>query len=300
MKINNMKLNSEEKFIWDTCSNNKLPPHQDKKMVWNQLIQRMRMYDNENKTTNTVIKNFIKKIRYWPKLKPAYLHAIGVVIIVFFVISLFNNIYLTDTIRTKATERKVLDLADGSVITLHSGSEIIYNKGYNETHRKIYLTGEAYFKVQKKDLPFIIQTEHGQITVLGTIFNVRSRSDGFEIGVTEGTVNISNHICAINLGRGQLVQTTSDFSETDVQNIYYNNYPDWLDYKIYCNKTELLEVCSEIQRIFDVKFIFSQPDFENIPLTGIINSSNLVDVLKTLSMLTNHDFKLSGDTVMVI
>ena len=68
----------------------------------------------------------------------------------------------------------------------------------------------------------------------------------------------------------------------------------------FANKTELLEVCSEIQRIFDVKFIFSQPDFENIPLTGIINSSNLVDVLKTLSILTEHDFKLSGDTVMVI
>ena len=295
-----MKLNSKERFSWNKYSNTKVSPHLDKKTAWNQLLQRIRMYDNEKRTTNTVIKNFIKKIKYWPKLKPTYLHAIGVVLIAFSIISLFNNIYLTNTIRTKATERKILNLADGSVITLHSGSEILYNKGFNETHRKIYLTGEAYFKVQKKDLPFIIQTEHAQITVLGTIFNVRSRSDGFEIGVTEGTVNISNHICAISLRQGQLVQTTSDFNKADVQNIYYNNYPDWLDYKIYCNKTELLEVCSEIQRIFDVRFIFSQPDFENIPLTGIINSSNLVDVLKTLSILTGHDFKLSGDSVTII
>ena len=56
MKINNMKLNSEEKFIWDTCSNNKLPPQQDKKMVWNQLIQRMRMYDNQKETAGTLKK----------------------------------------------------------------------------------------------------------------------------------------------------------------------------------------------------------------------------------------------------
>ena len=295
-----MKLKSKEKFSWNKYSNTKVSPHLNKKMAWNQMIQRISMDDNEKKTTNTVIKNFIKKIKYWLKLKPTYLHAIGVVLIAFSIISLFNNIYLTNTIRTKAAERKILDLADGSIITLHSGSEVNYDKGYNETHRKIYLTGEAYFKVQKRDLPFIVQTEHAQITVLGTIFNVRSRSNSFEIGVTEGTVNISNHICTISLSQGQLVQSAADFNKTDIQNIYYNNYPGWLDYKIYCNKTELLEVCSEIERIFDVRFIFSQPDFENIPLTGIINSSNLMDVLKTLSILTNHDFKLMGDTVTII
>ena len=73
-----------------------------------------------------------------------------------------------------------------------------------------------------------------------------------------------------------------------------------VDYKIYCNKTNLLDVCSEIERIFNVTFIFSQPLLEKTLLTGLINSSDLQTVLKTLSILTVHNFKLVGDTVTII
>ena len=33
-----------------------MPHHQDKNMVWNQLIQRIRMYDNQKETAGTLKK----------------------------------------------------------------------------------------------------------------------------------------------------------------------------------------------------------------------------------------------------
>ena len=295
-----MKLNSKEKLIWGICSNTTFSSIPNKKKVWDRLIQQIHIHDQKLKSNQTPQKQIINKIKYRLISKPSYIYVIGTFLVTFFLISSFYKTYSTNIITTETSERKVLKLSDGTIITLHSGSEIIYNKNYNNTNRKIFLSGEAFFNVAKGNFPLIINTEHGQITVLGTVFNVRSRNDGFEIGVNEGIINISNANCTIQLTQGQLIQTTSSFKKTDIQNINYKNYPDWIDYKIYCNKTNLLDVCSEIERIFNVTFIFSQPLLEKTLLTGLINSSDLQTVLKTLSILTVHNFKLVGDTVTII
>ena len=177
--------------------------------------------------------------------------------------------------------------------------KIIYNKDYNKTHRIISLNGEAYFKIAHSSFPLIINTRHGQVTVLGTMFNLCSRNGIFEIGVTEGAVNFSNKNNTIQLTKGQLIKTDSNFVRLNIQNIDYTNYPDWMENKIYCDKTKLFEICSEIERIFNVQFIFSKPYIKKTTVTGLIHSSNLQTVLKTLSLLTKHDFKLVGDTVKV-
>ena len=295
-----MKLNSKEKLIWEACKKTNSPLAPDKKNAWSQLLQRMKKHEEEKKATQILQVGSFEKIKYSLKLKPTHIYTLYTVIITFFLISTLYQTSSTNIVRTKTAEREVINLIDGSTITVHSGSEITYDNNYNKTHRKIFLTGEAYFNVREGDLPLIIETEHAQITVLGTIFNVRSRNDGFEIGVNEGKVNISNEICTIELSQGQFIETASKFNKTDIQDISYSNYPDWIDYRIFCNKTKLLEVCSEIERIFDIKFIFPQPDLKNILLTGMINSSDLQIVLKTLSILTDHDFKLLGDTVTII
>ena len=294
-----MKLNSKEKLIWEACKKTNFPSTPDKKNAWNQLVQRMKKHEEEKKVTH-ILQGFFEKIKYSLKLKPTHIYALSTVIITFFLISTLYQTNSTNIVRTKTTEREVIKLIDGSIITVHSDSEITYDDNYNKTHRKIFLTGEAYFNVREGVFPLIIETKHAQITVLGTIFNVRSRNDGFEIGVNEGKVNISNEICTIELSQGQFIETASKFNKTDIQDISYSNYPDWIDYRIFCNKTRLLEVCSEIERIFDIKFIFQQPDLKNIIVTGMINSSDLQIVLKTLSILTDHDFKLLGDTVTII
>ena len=294
-----MKLNSKEKLLWEVSKKTNFPSTPEKRNAWNQLVQRMKKHEGEKKVTH-ILQGFSEKIKYSLKLKPTHIYALFTVIITFFLISTLYQTSSTNIVRTKTTEREVINLIDGSIITVHSDSEITYDDNYNKTHRKIFLTGEAYFNVREGDFPLIVETKHAQITVLGTIFNVRSRNDGFEIGVNEGKVNISNEICIVELSQGQFIETASKFNKTDIQDISYSNYPDWLDYRIFCNKTRLLEVCSEIERIFDIKFIFQQPDLKNIIVTGMINSSDLQIVMKTLSILTDHDFKLLGDTVTII
>ena len=88
---------------------------------------------------------------------------------------------------------------DGTKVHLNAGTTLSYSKNFNSTSREVTLNGEAYFEVEKGSSPFIISTDLAKVTVLGTKFNVRSREDGFEIGVNEGKVKIENKTKSIDL-----------------------------------------------------------------------------------------------------
>ncbi|MFQ5570690.1 MAG: FecR family protein [Rhodothermales bacterium] len=68
-------------------------------------------------------------------------------------------------------------LPDGSVVELNSGSTISFASNFGEKTRRVKLKGEAFFRVTRGSLPFVVQTFNGTTTVLGTRFNVRAWTD---------------------------------------------------------------------------------------------------------------------------
>lgn len=97
--------------------------------------------------------------------------------------------------KTGSGSRSRLALPDGSEIWVNANSTIYYDKGFGKTNRNIKLNGEAYFRVAKlKALPFCIETNKINITVTGTVFNVRSydKESKAETSVFEGSVRVSN------------------------------------------------------------------------------------------------------------
>ena len=206
----------------------------------------------------------------------------------------------TTTVVVDRAEIKTLTLEDGSIIKLNSDSKIYYRDGFGSDHRKIVLEGEAYFDILKGDIPFIVDTQHGKITVLGTIFNVHTRNNGFEVGVSQGNVKVSNATLDLQLREGQLINVSSNFSSGDISEIYYEDYPDWINQKFYCDHTSLSDLCAEIERTFNIKIKFSKPSLQEITVSGVIDASDLEAVLHTVSLLTQHEFKLEGDTCTII
>ncbi len=73
-------------------------------------------------------------------------------------------------------QQERVDLPDGSIIWLNAGSALEYGVPFETTGRMVKLYGEGYFSVTKKDAahPFIVETEHLAVRVLGTEFNISS------------------------------------------------------------------------------------------------------------------------------
>lgn len=90
-------------------------------------------------------------------------------------------------------EQKVIKLADGSVVTLNSGSVLQVRSDFTKSSREVSLSGEAYFQVHKDHTrPFIVGTGVIKTRVLGTAFNVQAyKNEGnLTVTVTEGKVRV--------------------------------------------------------------------------------------------------------------
>ena len=293
------KLDDIQKLIWERSAQVELPSPPDKEAVWMRLSQHMDISDMDIDMNQDQQRIAPPAQRFLSKFKPRITYAVALGLALIFVLPIAYDSLTTETLVTQTTDFRTLQLPDGSTITLNAGSQIKYKKDFNTDHRSLTMTGEAYFDVQNGNTPFVIHTNQGQVTVLGTSFNVRSREDGFEVGVNEGIVKVSNDSKSVILHKGQMIEIDSNFDERNLQNISYTNYPDWMHEKLVCEQTPLSEVCDEIERTFGISFEFANPSFSDITVTGVIDAKDLNTVLSTISLLTQHEFKFDGDTCTI-
>ena len=298
IKSNMKKLENKEKIIWDASAQVRLPDPPDKKEVWIRLAQQIDIPDLKSSINRATFSS--KANTFLKRFKPRINYGIGLALTLFFTIPIIYELFTTQSFETKISENQIINLSDGSTITLNSESLIKYDKNFNIKNRIITLEGEAYFDVKKSTIPFIVETDYGRVNVLGTSFNVRARDDGFEVGVNNGFVEVSDQSSTVQLKKGQFLKALSDYNSKDISDITYHNYPGWLNQKLYCEQTPLSKVCNEIERTFNIKIVFSDPSLKDLTVTGIIDAQDLKTVLSTISLLTQHQFKLDGGTYTII
>lgn len=80
-------------------------------------------------------------------------------------------------------------LPDGSRFTLNAGSKIDFLAEGWGSQRTLSLEGEAYFEV-KEGSKFSVNTSLGQVSVLGTQFNVRERGQTLKVSCQSGKVSV--------------------------------------------------------------------------------------------------------------
>lgn len=83
-------------------------------------------------------------------------------------------------------------LSDGTRLVV--GPSTMIDVQFDEGKRRVsLLSGEAYFDVAKdSSRPFFVETEDTSVKVVGTRFDVKTRSQGASIGVVEGVVHVFN------------------------------------------------------------------------------------------------------------
>lgn len=92
---------------------------------------------------------------------------------------------------TQLGERATATLADGTMVTLDSGTALEVR--LERTSRRVQLRrGQALFEVAKdKHRPFVVQAGRSAITALGTVFNVKVASTNLHVVLVEGRVAVN-------------------------------------------------------------------------------------------------------------
>ena len=100
-----------------------------------------------------------------------------------------------DTLATGPSEQRVVDLTDGSQVTLNANSRVVVQ--FDEAARKITLKrGEALFDVAKdRSRPFVVIAGDRKVIAVGTSFEVRREEPAgstFAVTLMEGRVAIES------------------------------------------------------------------------------------------------------------
>ena len=289
-------LDKHQKVIWEYSSKIELPPtpnvHESWRRLYNNLNQQVNQPSQSDVFSNFF--SFMKSIFYFNK-QYSYRSLTSISLALSLIVYFSVQTYYGFNFITHDTPHSLIKLPDGSSSTLNALSSIKYKRSFDK-HRELTLSGEAFFDVKKSDIPFIITTKSGKVKVLGTSFNVRSRDDGFEVGVNEGIVEVSNGKNTFLIKKDEMIKINSSDPNKN-QNIVkaYKNYPDWINNMLFFENTPIAEACREIERTFDITINFSKSEINNIKITGIIETTDIYSVLSSLSLLTKHNYKLEGE-----
>lgn len=126
-----------------------------------------------------------------------------------------------------------VELPDGTDVWLRPGSRLEYDDSFNVVDRKVRLTGEAYFDVEKNpSVPFYVLMPDFRVRVLGTEFDVKlSPSGESEVVLARGSVSLQdaagNNLFRIKPGQKAVwepVEQVFDVSETMIGDILLVKY----------------------------------------------------------------------------
>nr|WP_321225118.1 FecR family protein [uncultured Psychroserpens sp.] len=192
----------------------------------------------------------------------------------------FYTTTLDTTSNTLASQHKSLALPDASQVELNAMSSLTFNKSNWDDSRKISLEGEAFFKVAKGK-QFDVETSMGTVTVLGTQFNVKQRTNFFEVICYEGKVGVNSEEKNITLLPGDtFLIIDGKYIATEKENL---KHPSWLDHKSTFKSIPYREVIAEFERQYDVNIELKNIDGTQ-NFTGSFIHNDIEFALKSITL----------------
>ncbi len=264
-------------------------PTKDK--IWSKIHQNMNTNNNKSETHNIGTKTTEPKI-HWLRI------AIGVaasLLIFMFVAGIWSDKDIINT--TSYAETNTVVLPDNSIVELNVDTKLKYNSVAWEKERTLYLSGEAFFKVQKGE-KFSVHTDKAIIEVLGTSFNIYDRNNVLDVRCETGKVRVivQEKLDTIVLTPGQGVKMID--KEINAFNFDFNKKSSWKDGVISFESNTLSFVFNTIERQFNVK-IEADKNINKRSFTGQIKLDDLQKALHSICWPMHLNYKVNDKNIVI-
>ncbi len=270
--------------------------HQYKKINDASLLLKTPIYNKEavlNKIKEE--KNTKKKSKKVFKLSSLWMYSAAASIILLLTVFYINK-NNTSNFSTAYGEQIVVKLPDNSTAYLSPGASLEFDKKNWSEKRDLFLTGEAYFEVEKGK-SFTVNTKQGKVVVLGTKFTVNTSSNFFEVQCFEGKIKATskNNSQAI-LTKGKAFRVFKNKNENWE---FAKEKPTWLNGESNFNNTPLSKVILTLEKQYNLKFNTDKIDV-NRRFTGAFTNNDVNIALKTVFAPMNISFKLAENSSVVL
>ena len=193
-------------------------------------------------------------------------------------------------------------LADGTTVHLNAGSKLTYPVRFAGKRRIVRLEGEAYFDVAgDENHPFVVQTHLGEITVLGTEFNVNAYADTPVCYTTlvHGKVKFSTlNAETVTLSPGE--QAVVFANSSTKRKVDLEEYVGWVDGMYIFNDRPLGDIMKTFERWYDIQVYYETPNLRDITYSGNLKRYGTINsFLDALELTGDLTYKISGRNILI-
>ena len=229
-----------------------------------------------------------------------------------------------NVVSTRHGSKSKVQLPDGTVVFLNSGSKLTYNQAFNGKLREVHLIGEAFFEVAKDKMrPFIIHTNTVDVKVLGTVFNLRAYPDEqtTETSLIHGSVEVvllDNPDKKIVLKPSEKLVVQNTRPAAPVQEAANDEAPlvtisrvhnlkkdssiletSWVENKLAFDNESLEVIAQKLERWFDVEIVITDEALKKATYTVTFDGEGLKEVLNALKEADGFSFSINKKEVRI-
>jgi transmembrane sensor len=221
---------------------------------------------------------------------------------------------------THVGEQRVVTLADGSVFSLNTDSELRVR--YSSKRRAIELIkGEAYFRVSHDaSRPFVVTAQNATVKAVGTQFDVRIASQDTIVSVVDGAVEVRSAALAnpkvdsvpadsaIQVRKGQEIHIrrmiAADASSSSpivlAERTTALGSAAWTQGRVEFDATPLVDVLSEFQRYGDLHVQIDDEALRQLKLTGSFDAHDPQAALDYVGTLPGIVVEKTGPRTYIV
>ncbi|HMH21444.1 MAG TPA: FecR domain-containing protein [Puia sp.] len=191
-------------------------------------------------------------------------------------------------------------LPDGTEVTMNANSKLSYSPGWKDgIDREVWINGEAFFHVRKTPLRsrFIVHTDHFDIIVTGTQFNVVNRHDRDYVMLKEGSVIVhASDGKELNMAPGDFVEFDKEILKKSPCMV--DCALAWKEHKLMFDNTPLRELVTIIHDQYGVD-VRLENQTGGRTISGIISNDSLETLLQALEATGDFEVERKGNDILI-
>ncbi|WP_298647841.1 FecR domain-containing protein [uncultured Proteiniphilum sp.] len=205
-------------------------------------------------------------------------------------------------------------LDDGTQVWLNKHSRIAYNDRFGEKHRKIRLTGKAFFDVAyRPGVPLTVTARDVDVMVKGTAFNIDAVSPDIEVALIRGLVAVKDNRKKntkeillqpnqkIVVRDGHILSSDSSYVVRDLVQENDTIIPEtqWLKGSLVFQKQRFSDLVKLMEERYRVTIKIKNAALAEQRFTGSIKSETLQQMLDALKQSYPFTYEINGKEVII-
>ena len=182
---------------------------------------------------------------------------------------------------------------------------IKYPVTFKKDKRVVSLNGEAFFKVAKSAVPFVVSTFDIDVQVLGTSFNVSAygNDDCVMTTLVSGSVLVSSNHAEkqLRMEPGNVLSYTKSTACMNMEKCDPDIYTSWINGEFKFRDMRLEDIMKKVNRWYNCQIRFEDPSVKELRFSGAAERDRPVEyLLELIQKVTEVNFEIENKTIVLM